>query len=58
MKELTINDQIKAGSKQGLKRPKTAESIRQPKSGTTFNEDLTKADYSQIYTLNGDKRKK
>jgi len=40
------------------KRPKTAESIRVKKDGTTFNEDLTKTDYGQIYTLHGDKRKK
>lgn len=45
MKELTINDQNKA--KQSLKRPKTTESIRQ-KTGTVFNEDITKVDYSQI----------
>jgi len=40
MKELTINDQNKAG-KQSLKRPKSTESIRQ-KSGAVFNEDITK----------------
>jgi hypothetical protein len=48
----------KSNSTNQIKRPKTADVSRQRNENNVFTEELTKADYGQIYNLHGDKRKK